>query len=85
MGAVEADTSPQILVGSLGWDLERWRTLQDEDSDLSKVKEHMVRGMLPDAAERRSLTQPAKILLRHWKRLELKNGLVQFCTRPPKH
>lgn len=40
------------------------------------MKEYLEQGMLPNATERQSLVLPVKRLLSHWKRLELKKGVV---------
>ena len=73
---VEATPIPHDLPASWGWDPERWRRVQAEDPALCKVKEYLERGRLPSAPERQSLALPVKRLLSHWRRLELRDGVV---------
>ncbi|KAK7925039.1 hypothetical protein WMY93_007349 [Mugilogobius chulae] len=83
VGAVGATAPLPDPPSSRGWDVDRWRSLQAEDPDLCKIKKHLEQGMLPNATERQSLMPPAKTLLRHWKKLELRSGVVCRTVQDP--
>ncbi|XP_038162776.1 uncharacterized protein LOC119797673 [Cyprinodon tularosa] len=55
---------------------EDWQTLQGADPDIQQVRMYVEKGRAPNKTEQAVLGQPAKKLLKHWKRLCIHKGVL---------
>ncbi|CAL9687523.1 unnamed protein product [Knipowitschia caucasica] len=53
-----------------------WMDAQSLDPDIQVVKRYVECQRFPDRTERLSLSQPAQKLLQHWRRLEVRDGIL---------
>ncbi|KAG1936037.1 interleukin-1 receptor accessory protein-like 1-A [Pimephales promelas] len=84
VAVVEAPGAPESVPSSWGWDPGRWRELQQRDADLGQLLLYLRQGNMPRAEERRSQTVGVRQLLRQWKRLQLREGVICRSRRDPR-
>ncbi|KAG1960358.1 interleukin-1 receptor accessory protein-like 1-A [Pimephales promelas] len=84
VAVVGAPGAPEPVPSSWGWDPGRWRELQQRDADLGQLLLYLRQGNMPRAEERQTQTVGVRQLLRQWKRLQLREGVICRSRRDPR-
>lgn len=84
VAVVEAPGIQGDVPSSWGWDPGRWRRLQQRDEDLCQVALYLGRGSRLRAEERQAQTVGVQQLLKQWKKLRSREGVICRSLQDPR-
>ncbi|CAI5693980.1 unnamed protein product [Oreochromis niloticus] len=66
----------RVQAVNIDWDPGHWKSLQEQDPTLYKVRHYMAQGRTPSGEERRQESTAVLNYMRQWSRLELLEGVL---------